>query len=199
MRLGILFASAVLATATFAHAFAASWPKEPSSFLGIGIDSPFPGAIPQCPLRGSGALAVVDHVALTGRKDLCFAPPYGELFQIHGLPDLGFAYKLAVFAYQGKAGSLMLETSSSNYNKLRELLITRYGQPSRRIANKVKTTVGATFDSEQLLWSGRAVEIVLDQLSGDVNTSHVFVSSAAYRQYQASAAKKKVINNASKL
>lgn len=198
MRKALLL-MAMIASALPPVAISANWAKEPTSFLGIAFDSPFPGNMENCPTRGRGILATVDEVAMATRAEPCAGPPYRGLFQVYAPPDLGFGYKFNVFSYDGKAGSFMLSSSSDNYRQIRKLLTTRYGPASTTSKQRITTKGGGKFTSERLIWKGRTVEIILDQLSGDINTSRVFASSSAYRQHEKQSSDRDATQNASKL
>lgn len=160
-------------------AHAAGWTKEPATFLGIALDSQFPGHISKCPTNRFGSL---DTQAVATRvDDLCAASAYQNLVPVYGGPRLGFGYSIDVFTYDDKAGAVWLNTDSGNYHQLKSLMVDRYGNPTKSSSIAVTTKAGGKFTSEHSVWTGKKVEIVLEQLSGDINTSRVMVSTTLYQ------------------
>lgn len=176
-----------------------AWKEEPTAFLGIGLDTNFPGGMQECPTRGAGGLRYVDPFDGARMATTCVGPAFQNMYQIYGSPKLGFGYELNAFTYDGKAGLFLLTSNVANYAAMKELLIARYGAPSKKQSLSVTTKGGGKFTSEQLTWSGKKVSIVLDQLSSDINTSSISVKSTSYAESQQKQAGDKARANASKL
>lgn len=202
VALRLLIAGAATVGFSAAAANAASpkaWKDEPSSFLGISLDSTFPGAMQECPTKGSGALRFVDPGSTARMTTMCVGPAFQNMYQIYAGPKLGFGYELNAFTYDGRVGMFLLTSHVANFSAMKDLLSERFGAPRSKQSLAVTTKGGGKFTSERLTWSGKKVNIVLDQLSSDINTSSISVQTSAYTQAQRDEAGKAARANASKL
>lgn len=163
------------------------WQNEPNSFVGIRFDQKVDEVLPLCPPRTQR------------RTQMCHEEPYQNLFTVAMGPDLGFGYSLSVFAGGEGVESFYLTTDSENYSRLAQLLITKYGAPTDRSTELVKTKAGAEFNNETMRWRGSKVAIVSQRYGGDINTSVVTIKSISASEKSAADADRKTKESASKL
>ncbi|NWB73934.1 hypothetical protein HX805_15855 [Pseudomonas sp. G5001] len=163
------------------------WAQEPDSFMGLRFDQKVDATVPACP-RGTIL-----------SKTMCHEPPYTNLYTVRGGPEIGFGYSLAVFASPSGVESFYLTTNSDNFSKLVTLFTNKYGTPTQILNEPVKTKAGASFTNETLTWSGKKVEITIEKLAGDINTSAATISDIAATQRKAAEREAKASSNANKL
>ena len=97
---------------------------------------------------------------------------------MQGLPDLGISgYELAIKVEDKRVKYFNLDAKSSAYPALASLFIDKYGAPTSKKVEKVKTKAGAEFENETMVWKGKAVTIVLEKFGKSINTSTAFLSS----------------------
>lgn len=178
---------------------AKGWKEEPTSFLGIALDSAFPGPMQACPTRGSGSSRYVDPNDPRMLAAMCVGPLFENSYQIFSAPKLGFDYKLRAFNYGANVGSFELTSSTDNYSAMKDMLVARYGAPTLKSSLPFDTKGGGKFQSEQLTWVGKNVILVLRQFSGDINTSSISLQTNAYLDTQKAKAGEAARSNASKL
>ena len=165
----------------------APWTQEPDSFMGMRFDQKVDVELPVCP-RGTVL-----------SKTLCHEPPYTNLYTVRGGPEIGFGYSLSVFSSGSGVESFYLTTNSDNFSKLVTLFTNKYGAPTQSSSEPVKTKAGASFTNETLTWSGKKVQITIDKLAGDINTSAATISDIAATQKKAAERAAKASSNANKL
>jgi hypothetical protein len=93
-----------------------------------------------------------------------------EMTFVRGFPITEFESG-TIMNVDGAASTMILNSKHDDYVAVREILIERYGSPTKRTVAKVRTKAGVAYESESLLWAGRRVTLSLDEYSGDVNTS----------------------------
>lgn len=145
------------------------WSQEPDSFMGISFDQKLEYSLPQCP------------AGYEPPKSMCRNTPYQGLYTINGTPSIGLVggYGLSAMAKTGPVDSFYLTTQVDDFPRLTQIFITKYGQPTTRAAEVVKTKGGAEFTNESLQWLGKKVEIILQKYDGDINTSSATLRTIA--------------------
>ncbi|KWS33162.1 hypothetical protein [Pseudomonas syringae] len=166
---------------------AKAWDREPDSFMGLRFDKKIDAALPQCPPR-----TVVS-------KTMCYEPPYTNLYTVKGGPEIGIGYGLSAFAGGLGVETFYLTTNSDNFSALVELFTNKYGPPTRRTSEPVKTKSGSSFSNETLFWSGKKVSIVIQKYAGDINTTAATVSDLAAAEKRSAERDAKSSTNAGKL
>lgn len=166
-----------------------AWSLEPDSFMGIQLSGNLTNAIKQCP------------AGYELPKEMCYQKPYGDLYILNGLPNIGLigGYQLSAKVKDSAIQYFYLTASSDDFPRLSQVLITKYGKPTRTESETVKTKAGATFNNEKLSWSGQKVLIVLSKYSDDINTSSVSVTNRGVSMKALSDEKKKINDAASNL
>lgn len=158
--------------------------------MGINLDGDIVRDIPEC---GSGHM--------TG-SDLCreksYSPRYVEL---DGVPPLGLSYHVALGALLkgSRIESLSLTGNTRDFDKLSQIFISKYGQPTESSSTQVKTKSGASFQNDILRWSGVRVSILLTRYADDINTYAAMVTNKAVASAAAQDDAKKISDGASKL
>jgi len=171
-KMAIFLLGACMATSAVAAKKAAepaSWAQEPDSFMGVKFDQKFVYSVPECP------------AGYEIPKDMCRGTPYQGLYSTKGAPSIGIGYGLSVMAKNGPVDYFYLTTNSENYLQLVQLFITKYGQPTKRTTESVKTKGGASFTNENLRWQGKKIEIAIEKYSDDINTSSATLRTLASR------------------
>ncbi|MBD9585793.1 hypothetical protein IB254_01875 [Pseudomonas sp. PDM03] len=166
-----LLASCIAASAVAAKKTSepTPWTQEPDSFMGVSFDQKLVYSIPECP---SGYEIP---------KSMCRDAPYQGLYTIKGTPSIGLigGYGLSAMAKTGPVDSFYLTTQTEDFSRLVQVFITKYGQPTKRTSETIKTKGGAEFNNEQLQWLGKKVEITLQKYDGDINTSSASLRTIA--------------------
>ena len=164
----------------------AQWEQEPDSFMGMRFDKKVDDVLPLCPSNGIS-------------ETMCHDKPYQNSFLIRRGPPLDFGYGLTVFAGGDGIESFYMTAKSEDYASLSHLLISKYGAPTERWTEVVKTKGGAEFNDETLAWQGKKVVIFAHKYSGDINTSTVSIKTLVAAQRQAAEIERKTKEGASKL
>ena len=165
----------------------APWTQEPDSFMGIQFDQKFVYSVPECP------------AGFEIPKEICRRAPYQGLYITMGGPSIGFGYGLSVMAKNGPVDSFYLTTPSENYLHLTQLFITKYGNPTNRTTESVKTKSGGAFTNETLVWKGKKIEIVVEKYNSDINTSSATLRTIASKAKAIQDIDQKINGAASKL
>ncbi|WP_445572111.1 hypothetical protein [Pseudomonas sp. E102] len=169
----------------------AQWTQEPSSFLGINFNSNIVNDLPSC------APGVIGFQ----QKALCYEKPFQGLYGIEGKPQIGLSYNYSLHAKvrDGGVEYFYLTANVNDFEKLAQLFITKYGEPSKRTSEIIKTKAGASFTNERLSWSGRNTTILVEKYAGDINTSAASLTNRALEQKSANERNQKLSEGASKL
>jgi hypothetical protein len=177
-----------------------TWSQEPDAFIGIKFDSEFPGAVPACPIQND-RLKTVDFDAIRQNGALCVSAMFDskDLYSVYGMPNAGFPFALSAFTYGGLVGGFLLTTNGENYAALKAVATTRYGQPTSSEIVEVSTRRGEKFKSERLQWRGAQVDILIDQMSGDINISSLHLNSHRYLEHEPAARQNATSGNGSNL
>lgn len=169
-----------------------AWAKEPDSFMGIKLGGDIIYDLPECPQLSPGQ----------DPKSLCREKSYTtNYYGIKGLPSLGltYFYSLNALLLDRRIEYLYLSGNTNDFEKAKEMFISKYGRPSTSTIQQVKTKAGASFGNDVLIWKGQKVTISLTRYSDDINTFGVSVSNNDVAASAASKKAAKAIDDASKL
>lgn len=162
------------------------WSQEPTSFMGINLNGDIVYDIPECPRMALGQFP----------QDLCRGKSYtANYYSIEGLPKIGLTYspRLGAMLLDRKIQSLYLTGNTRDFDKVKELFITKYGQPTASAVQQVKTKAGASFANDVLAWKGAHVTITLSRYADDINS---FGAAISNNEVEAKAAGKQAGSNA---
>lgn len=142
-----------------------AWAQEPTSVLGLELG------------------AAVDHYSLPACKDQPPDPPkYGFCVTFASNLNAGIggiavpAFDSGVIEMQGDIPtSVGLFAAHKNFERVKAVLIERYGRPTRASVSTLQNMAGATFQSQTLEWVGARVSLTLVERAGKVDqTAAVF-------------------------
>lgn len=177
---GIVAFLAGVSHTALAQGKGAAWPKEPDSVFGIKLGQPLnDDLIPYC---------IDDEPPKPGQLSLCSEDPRDGrgISEISRLPIPEFGNGL-ISRHQGVVSSIAFYGSNDNYQRIKDVLVERYGRPASAKLDSVQNKAGASFRSEELTWRGARVSLVLEQRSGKVGNflitfTHMPTAKAALRQ-----------------
>lgn len=180
------------ASAADKKAVAKPWTQEPDSFIGIKFNSAITSDLPQCPAGIPGFQ----------QKNLCYVKPYTpNYYTIEGKPSIGLTYNYTLSAKvtDQQVEYFYLSANADDYLKLAQVFITKYGQPTKQVTDKVKTKAGAEFTNETLTWVGKINSITVQKYAGDIKTSAAILSNNALTAKASAETSSKIGDGASKL
>jgi len=166
---------------------AAPWTREPDSFMGVSFNKKLEYSLPACPKT------------YEARGEMCREEPYQTYYRIQHGPEIGVGYQLGIMASNGAVDSFYLTTNSDRFEDLVTIFIEKYGKPSERIPQTVKTKGGAEFKDELILWKGKVVTIMIKKYDGDINTTSASLQSNASIERNSKSRDSGVTSGASKL
>ena len=106
--------------------------------------------------------------------------------------DVGLANVLTVFGfYDGKFVVATLTFESSNWTEVRDAFLEKFGPPSERSIDQLKTRMNVEYASEKLEWSGAAVIVQLSQYSGKVTESSGLIGLKSHVEEMVKTAKER--------
>jgi hypothetical protein len=145
------------------------WAQEPDSFLGIKFGSDA-SSIPACgPSTNTPPAEICFHQFATG-----------EAGSLRGLPDLGMhagdGVSATISLLDGKVAMFTVTVDHADYEKMRSMLLTRYGQPIKTGTGTVETIGGGQFNSEEMLWKGPHINLSSEERASQVDRSQFIVA-----------------------
>ena len=160
-------------------ASAQNWKQEPESVLGIVLGQPLTNeAIKPC--GGVQAQEEAPSIAACASN----TPRFGDgPILLGGIPIAVFKIG-AVVREGGAVSQIELAGSNDRFDEAKQILVERYGKPTKASKTTVQNRAGASFPSEQLTWRGKKVLLVLDQRAGNVGD---FVATFTHLQTAAKA------------
>ncbi|MCO7505956.1 MULTISPECIES: hypothetical protein [unclassified Pseudomonas] len=143
-----------------------SWKLEPDSFVGIKLDGSNLAELTPCP---------ADAVAPTSEPMCLEQTSLADFYSISGTAYIGLVsdYLVGLKLNAGQLEYLSISGSAEGFNDIHQLLVSRYGQPTRRESKSLEMRNGLMFNNDILIWEGKQVTITLQR-----NTDN-------YRQYSA--------------
>lgn len=137
----------------------AKWPQEPTTFLGIAIDSSLVSQMPECPkTRYSWEKEDrYDYSKIVSERLFCFeAPEYSVRADIHGDWPLG-VLSVSARLFEGRVVALTALTRHSSFADLSQLLTEKYGPPHQSWTEEYRNGLGNKFSGAVLEWRGRRI------------------------------------------
>lgn len=163
--------------ATASAALAGEWDREPERVFGIplGVTVAETG-LPDCPEMPTKGFYDKEPSHLCFLKSRYFPDKIGDL---HGTPDLGFAYGASFGFHQGRIATLSLSLNQDQFERAKAVLLERYGPPTTSETKEVVAGSGARLGSQELSWKGRKLSITAIERVGRVDTSYIQFSDNA--------------------
>jgi len=139
-----------------------------TSFLGVGLDAPFPGSMPACPKMKN--VDMVDREALKS-AGTCFVLEAPNKYYVMNGPDIGIGRTFWVETQVGKPLWFRLKFGKEQYPLAVEIFTTKFGKPQKSASEKIYTRAGEVFDSRTHAWGGARLRIELNEVGRDVRWS----------------------------
>lgn len=144
------------------------WIQEPTKVMGIELGVPLSPDFPDCQ-TGS-------RVDRSPPRDVCVynalrATPDAVL--LGNLPFSDLHISGVVQFFRAKVSSINLDLPHQDYNKIKRILIDRYGPATNVTSTQVTATSGASAPSESLVWQGVRVRIALIERAARIDRSAV--------------------------
>jgi hypothetical protein len=105
-----------------------------------------------------------------------------DLFRIDRLPSIGFGTPLYVMLIDGKVEYIKMSFLEINSANLLEMLISKYGKFNSYSTSEVQNRMGAKFGKFEAKWIINNCEIYLTNISGDIESGLLMITSEAYRK-----------------
>lgn len=154
-----------------------TWDKEPETVFGIKLGGLVANLnLPQCPPLNSAGFHDTKQTSLciiTSRH----APD--RMADVFGTPDLSVPYHASLSYYNGRVSGMLLDVKQPDFEKIKGLLIERYGEPTSIDVNDVTSRVGAKLTSQQIQWKGKKISIMALERVGTIDQSYVSFSDTS--------------------
>lgn len=168
----VVLGLAVLIASGMAWGNGPGWNKEPKAVFGI----PIGGELKPEDLRDCGGVmnsSGDEAIAACAIK----RPMFGDgAYVIGGFPVQAFT-EGAIEISGGLVQSVLLKSRQADFQNVKEILIERYGKPSKDLNAKFETNGGKMLSSRVLMWIGPTVSITFAERSGSVDTSSTSFTS----------------------
>jgi hypothetical protein len=139
-----------------------------TTFLGISLDSPFPGDINQCPTRQDIELIDTSRI---GEAGVCFFKEPNGRYRVYNTPDLGIGSTLSVETYDDKPIVFYMGFSKATYTQAVDIFAARFGRPTKVYRETVGTRSGGAYESRSAIWNGAKLKVHLDEVGEDIRWS----------------------------
>lgn len=151
-----------------------TWYLEPETVFGIKLGGLVTElALPTCPPVNRAGFHDIKQV------DLCVLPSTyspDKRADLFGTPELAIQYKASLSYYNGLISALSLDFAQPDFEKMKSILIERYGDPTKIDVVEVTTRAGAKLTSQQIQWTGKKTIIVAIERLGTIDQSCVSFS-----------------------
>lgn len=148
----------------------AQWAKEPTTFFGLPLGQPIElKSIPVCDLTWNPAETSVKVCARTFADGLVVLSGFP-------LPQITKGY---ASLWDGKVSLMNVKMEQADYGALRDMLIERYGKPTKTEARTVQNRMGVKFSDERVTWEGQHVRLRLIERDDRVDTSAIIIEHKA--------------------
>lgn len=173
------------------------WDKEPETVFGIPLGEAIPaGLVPTCPPVGR-------ENGYKQPTELCIEFSSGryanEIAALNALPFRDIAHSSSIHFDDGRVSNILISLNHNGYDKMRQILVERYGEPTKIERSTVTSMAGASIDSERLSWVGVKNSVSLSERSDRIDRSLVVFSNNALTQSAEKKRKNAVKDAASKL
>jgi hypothetical protein len=190
IAIGVAHLLVIASSAATAQNLAGEWTKEPDTVLGVRVGQPLAASrLPDCPEKAYESLSLC----------LITARPYGALRLSIGGHPFSYAAISVIVDDSGVVSRLQAWMKSERFGEFREVLIARYGSPTKQAIGEAKNLAGASFKNERMEWIGRRLTITAIERFEKVDESMVIFSDNAAAERSAAERKKKSKDDASKL
>jgi hypothetical protein len=155
----------------------ATWKQEPLSFLGVTFGKPLSSSYPECPSRIQG-----------GRR--IYKPGVGSAcWELSGndavLVQAGEFFAIYVESINGNVASITASFRHSDFDRIANDLIAKYGEPQWRNVPTVEMLGGRKLPSKGLNWFGKEISIFCESQSPKADEGTLGVANSAWQQYLA--------------
>jgi len=150
------------------------WDREPEAVFGIklgGLVSEL--SLPLCPPKNRAGFYDTEPA------NLCiFNSPYlpEKGADLYGTPELTVPYRASLGYYKGVVSAIYLRLHQSNFEKLKAILMERYGPPTKVEVLEVTSGAGAKLTSQQIEWKGVKTNIMAIERVDTITQSYVAFS-----------------------
>jgi len=162
-----LIAAVIAATCASASA---QWAKEPNTFFGVPLGQPIDvRSIPAC---DTGSTLADTQIAVCARR-------FTDGLVVLGgfpLPQITKGY---ASLWDGKVSLMNVKMEHADYGALRDMLIERYGKPTKTEARTVQNRMGVKFSNERVTWDGQHVRLRLIERDDRVDSSAIIIEHKA--------------------
>lgn len=138
------------------------WTKEPASVFGIQLGSELDDRlIPYC---------IDSDLPTPEMLPFCSEDPRDGrgITEIQRLPIPEFGTG-QIARHRGVVSAVRFTGSNENYQRIKDILVERYGRPAATTGSSVQNKIGASFKSEEAIWAGSRVSILLEQRHGTID------------------------------
>ncbi|MBY0570555.1 MAG: hypothetical protein K2P61_04645 [Burkholderiaceae bacterium] len=139
-----------------------------TSFMGIPLDSPFPGEITECPKMVGFHMVDRNRLKEVGTCYFMENVDKPNNFTISNGPDLGIGHVLTIETYEEMPIFFKFSFNKAKYDQAVDIFVTRYGKPQKVYRETVRTRAGAAFDSRTNIWDSAKLRIQLDEIGKNV-------------------------------
>lgn len=143
-----------------------AWAREPAAYRNVPFDTPyadFPGRL----------LLTGCHPGTTDHE------PGQRTCESNGFQANGVAVDDVLYFQNDLFVGVSMSFDSDDYEKLREVFVFKYGEPSRLDTTRLSSREGGRFDNETMSWDGRKVTVSIERYgeSLDKGSASMFVNS----------------------
>ena len=142
----------------------------PSAFLGVDLQGDFLTEVPEC----AEAEQQPSEPCRVATKE-------PGRFEVRGLPYLPISpgYKLFAMVNDGVVSQFVLTGNTNNLYLVKEMLTDKLGKPATSGTHWVKSTSGASYETETLRWDSQGVAIDFGRDLNDLGRYLVTFSTSA--------------------
>lgn len=173
------------------------WDKEPEAVFGIKLGDSIPaGSFPECilPSRANGYKNPTEMCIESGP-----GPYAGKIATLHAAPLPQVSSTATINLDDTLVSSIHINFHHENHEKMRAILIERYGPPTKTDISTVQTGAGASFQAETLAWEGAKNSVRLFERWDTASKSLAVFSSNQLSEKQGNRILKSLKDSASKL
>lgn len=147
-----------------------TWAFEPSTFIGIDLESDFLTELPECN---------ADPASSEPQKLCRVSTPTENSYRVEGAPYLGFGgrYDIEVKLLGPKVSSIRISGDSEDMGRVTQYLTKNYDEPTTIEAAQFTTASGAWFTTEVLRWDGSKLSVELKRKEDDFGVYQVTVTN----------------------
>lgn len=184
----VVMASGLALASSFAMG---QWAQEPTEVFGIKLGQPVEmSGLKKCPAYSRDA---------GYGTELCISEySRGANLSLINLPLREAGARGSIKLFGGVVASVMLSMDHKDYARMRELLVTRYGQPTVVKTDRLVSGAGAVVSGETASWVGSKNTLTLMERVGTINESAAAFSNNEAFNAQESARRESIAKDASK-